>query len=46
MSQAKRLELISDCNPLEQCTPEEIIDTSGFMLSLKARYPARRGSVE
>ena len=36
--QAKRLELISGGKPPEQCTPEEIIDTFDFMLSLKARY--------
>jgi hypothetical protein len=35
---AKRLELISGGKPPEQCTPEEIIDTFDFMLSLKARY--------
>jgi hypothetical protein len=36
--QAKRLELISGGKQPEQCTPEEIIDTFDFMLSLKARY--------
>ena len=36
--QFKRLQLISGGRPLEQCTPEELIDTHDFMLSMKARY--------
>lgn len=36
--QDKRLERISEGRPLEKCSPEEIIDTTDFMVSLKARY--------
>jgi len=36
--QTKRMERISGGKPPEECTPEEIIDTFDFMVSLKARY--------
>ncbi|MEY9405517.1 hypothetical protein ABIF79_011956 [Bradyrhizobium japonicum] len=36
--QEKRLGLICGGKPIEECTPEQIIDTFDFMLSLKARY--------
>lgn len=36
--QLKRLQIISGGKSPEQCTPEEIIDTHDFMLSMKARY--------
>jgi hypothetical protein len=36
--QEKRLERICDGRPIENCTPEQVIDTTDFMVSLKARY--------
>jgi|SRR6185312_6435183 len=36
--QEKRLERICEGRPIENCTPEQVIDTTDFMLSLKARY--------
>ncbi|SFN19060.1 hypothetical protein SAMN05216573_109114 [Bradyrhizobium sp. Rc3b] len=36
--QDKRLERICEGRPIENCTPEQVIDTTDFMVSLKARY--------
>lgn len=36
--QEKRLERICEGRPIENCTPEQVIDTTDFMVSLKARY--------
>jgi hypothetical protein len=36
--QEKRLERICEGRPIENCSPEQVIDTTDFMLSLKARY--------
>jgi hypothetical protein len=36
--QEKRLERICEGRPIENCTPEQIIDTTDFMVGLKARY--------
>jgi hypothetical protein len=36
--QDKRLERICEGRPLENCTPDQIIDTTDFMVGLKARY--------
>lgn len=36
--QEKRLERICEGRPVENCTPEQVIDTTDFMLALKARY--------
>lgn len=36
--QEKRLERICEGCPIEDCTPGQAIDTTDFMLSLKARY--------
>lgn len=36
--QEKRLERICEGRPIENCTPEQIIDTMDFMVALKARY--------
>ena len=36
--QEKRLERICEGRPIENCTPEQVIDATDFMVSLKARY--------
>jgi hypothetical protein len=36
--QEKRLERICEGRPIENCTPEQVIDTTDFMVGLKARY--------
>jgi hypothetical protein len=36
--QERRLERICEGRPIENCTPEQIIDTTDFMVGLKARY--------
>lgn len=36
--QGKRLERICEGRPIENCTPEQVIDTTDFMVGLKARY--------
>lgn len=36
--QEKRLKRICEGRPIENCMPEQVIDTTDFMVSLKARY--------